>query len=50
LFSVSRYDKEIKTVCEQYPAEPFKFLDPPLRLEYMEVTAQDVLWPTYRST
>jgi aspartyl-tRNA synthetase len=32
----SRYDTEIKTVCEQYPAEPFKFLDPPLRLEFTE--------------
>ena len=31
-----RYDTEIKTVCEQYPAEPFKFLDPPLRLEFAE--------------
>jgi len=25
------YNSEIETVCEQYPAEPFKFLDPPLR-------------------
>ena len=23
-------------VCDQYPAEPFKFLDPPLRLEFPE--------------
>ena len=30
------YSKEINTVNEQYPAEPFKFLDPPLRLEYAE--------------
>jgi len=35
-FMTSRYDTEIKTVCEQYPAEPFKFLDPPLRLEFTE--------------
>merc|ERR1711963_194177 len=30
------YAKEISTVNEQFPAEPFKFLDPPLRLEYIE--------------
>ena len=28
------YAKEIETVNAQFPAEPFKFLDPPLRLEY----------------
>ena len=28
------YAKEIETVSAQFPAEPFKFLDPPLRLEY----------------
>ncbi|XP_071788973.1 aspartate--tRNA ligase, cytoplasmic-like [Asterias amurensis] len=27
---------EIATVNKQFPAEPFKFLDPPLRLEYLE--------------
>jgi len=31
-----RFSKEIETVCQQFPAEPFKFLDPPLRLEYAE--------------
>ena len=31
-----RFAKEIETVCQQFPAEPFKFLDPPLRLEYAE--------------
>lgn len=31
-----KYDTEIKTIWEQYPAEPFKFLDPPLRLEFPE--------------
>ena len=31
-----RYASEIATICQQYPAEPFKFLDPPLRLEYIE--------------
>ena len=30
------FAKEISTVNEQFPAEPFKFLDPPLRLEYIE--------------
>lgn len=28
------YQSEIQTVCEQYPVEPFKFLDPPLKLEF----------------
>merc|ERR1711963_149315 len=31
-----RFGKEIETVNQQFPAEPFKFLDPPLRLEYIE--------------
>lgn len=31
-----RYQTEIKAVNEQFPAEPFKFLDPPLRLEFTE--------------
>ena len=31
-----RFAKEIETVGQQFPAEPFKFLDPPLRLEYAE--------------
>ena len=34
-----RYQDEIETICQQYPAEPFKFLDPPLRLEYAEGVA-----------
>merc|ERR1712200_188393 len=29
-----RYQTEINTVNSQYPSEPFKFLDPPLRLEW----------------
>ena len=28
--------QEIATVNRQYPAEPFTFLDPPLRLEFPE--------------
>ncbi|XP_003245957.1 aspartate--tRNA ligase, cytoplasmic isoform X2 [Acyrthosiphon pisum] len=28
------YQSEIKTICEQYSVEPFKFLDPPLKLEF----------------
>merc|ERR1719187_2898654 len=31
-----KYQEEIKTVNNQFPHEPFKFLDPPLRLEYPE--------------
>merc|ERR1711971_740389 len=31
-----RFAKEIATVGQQFPAEPFKFLDPPLRLEFPE--------------
>eukprot|EP00088_Acartia_fossae_P007199 TRINITY_DN1334_c0_g1_i4.p1 TRINITY_DN1334_c0_g1~~TRINITY_DN1334_c0_g1_i4.p1 ORF type:complete len:558 (-),score=206.94 TRINITY_DN1334_c0_g1_i4:498-2126(-) len=34
-----RYQGEIATVNTQYPAEPFKFLDPPLRLEFPEAVA-----------
>ncbi len=33
------FAKEIDAVYQQYPAEPFKFLDPPLRLEYAEGVA-----------
>jgi len=33
------FGKEIETVNAQFPAEPFKFLDPPLRLEYSEGVA-----------
>jgi len=32
----SQYVQEIATVNRQYPAEPFTFLDPPLRLEFPE--------------
>lgn len=28
------HQSEIKTICEQYPVEPFRFLDPPLKLEF----------------
>ena len=31
-----RFATEIGTVGKQFPAEPFKFLDPPLRLEFRE--------------
>eukprot|EP00092_Neocalanus_flemingeri_P024203 GFUD01026250.1.p1 GENE.GFUD01026250.1~~GFUD01026250.1.p1 ORF type:complete len:741 (-),score=338.37 GFUD01026250.1:91-2313(-) len=31
-----KYSSEIVTVCQQFPSEPFKFLDPPLRLEFPE--------------
>jgi len=31
-----RYQNEISTVNVQFPHEPFKFLDPPLRLEFPE--------------
>lgn len=31
-----RFQTEIQTVCRQFPSEPFKFLEPTLRLEYRE--------------
>jgi len=31
-----KYSQEIVTVSQQFPCEPFKFLDPPLRLEFPE--------------
>lgn len=34
-----KFQAEIATVCHQYPHEPFKFLDPPLRLEFPEALA-----------
>lgn len=34
-----RFQDEIKTVCEQFPSEPFKFLDPPLVLEFPEAVS-----------
>jgi len=33
------FQEEIKTVSLQFPHEPFKFLDPPLRLEFPEAVA-----------
>lgn len=33
---IFRLATEIATVNRQYPAEPFTFLDPPLRLEFPE--------------
>ena len=33
---IYRYAEEIATVHKQYPAEPFKFLEPSLVLEYPE--------------
>ena len=35
----SQYKNEISIVSNQFPIEPFKFLDPPLRLEYREGVA-----------
>jgi len=32
----TRYAAEIETVRKQYPSEPFKYLEPALRLEYSE--------------
>ncbi|KAK1166046.1 aspartate--tRNA ligase, cytoplasmic-like isoform X1 [Acipenser oxyrinchus oxyrinchus] len=34
-----RFQTEIQTVNKQYPSEPFKFLEPTLRLEYKEGVA-----------
>ncbi|CAG0915208.1 unnamed protein product [Notodromas monacha] len=34
-----QYSEEIAAVNKQYPAEPFQFLDPPLRLEFKEGVA-----------
>lgn len=33
------FQTEIQTVNKQYPSEPFKFLEPTLRLEYAEGVA-----------
>ncbi|KAK3569115.1 hypothetical protein QTP86_023992, partial [Hemibagrus guttatus] len=33
------FQTEIQTVCKQYPSEPFKFLEPTLRLEFTEAVA-----------
>lgn len=35
----SRFQTEIQTVNKQYSSEPFKFLEPTLRLEYKEAVA-----------
>ncbi|KAG8430486.1 hypothetical protein GDO86_020515, partial [Hymenochirus boettgeri] len=35
----SFHQTEIQTVCKQFPCEPFKFLEPTLRLEYKEGVA-----------
>jgi aspartyl-tRNA synthetase len=35
-FTIRRCAQEIATVNNQFPAEPFTFLDPPLRLEFPE--------------
>ena len=32
----ANYQNEIETIAKQYPVEPFKWLNPPLRLEYPE--------------
>lgn len=34
-----RFQTEIQTVSKQFPCEPFKFLEPTLRLEYREALA-----------
>lgn len=34
IFTYYSYQNEIRTICEQYPVEPFKFLNPPLILEF----------------
>ncbi|KAK1789126.1 hypothetical protein P4O66_015071 [Electrophorus voltai] len=36
---MDRFQTEIQTVCKQYHSEPFKFLEPTLRLEYQEGVA-----------
>lgn len=36
---VFRFQTEIQTVSKQFPCEPFKFLEPTLRLEYCEAVA-----------
>lgn len=33
------YDREIQAVSQQYKVEPFKFLEPPLKLEFHEAVA-----------
>lgn len=36
---MNRYAKEITAVGQQYNVEPFKFLEPPLRLEFSQGVA-----------
>lgn len=36
LIFMFRFQTEIQTVSKQFPCEPFKFLEPTLRLEYRE--------------
>lgn len=38
-FFFCRFQTEIQTVSKQFPCEPFKFLEPTLRLEYREGVA-----------
>lgn len=38
-FLICRFQTEIQTVNKQFPCEPFKFLEPTLRLEYREAVA-----------
>lgn len=38
-FLIYRFQTEIQTVNKQFPCEPFKFLEPTLRLEYREAVA-----------
>lgn len=39
LLACISFQTEIETVNKQFPSEPFKFLEPTLRLEYSEAVA-----------
>lgn len=39
MFVCISFQTEIQTVNKQFPSEPFKFLEPTLRLEYTEGVA-----------
>ena len=39
-FRENEFHLEIETVNQQFPAEPFKFLYPPLRLEYSKFSVK----------
>lgn len=39
IFHSNRYAKEIAAVGQQYNVEPFKFLEPPLKLNFLEGVA-----------